>query len=404
MEVPIMRNHYTQVITLTILTLTLSILSAAIVKADPAVIIDSYDLSPAILMPGDTALLTIHLKNAELPNTPTTTTGAILNSVSITPAIDGQRRIYATKSYDDVGLLAPAASLDLPFVLRCNQTMPDGLYFITVNVDVNTYTDVNYPIAIQVQNTSLSLVAKDAPTTFSQSGTTNITLTVSNPRTAEIQSLDITPQPLPGITWDTDHVFLGTLAAGASRDVHVSLHSASTGPINLTFTASYHTGPNTHTTSLTIPVNVESTLEVAPVVAGIPSTVPQGTKARVSLEVYNAKGVSVSGVLVIPVSGNTVYPSQYFIGTMEPDDVFSASFDIPTTNLSVGSHDVSFIVSYKQGTTYYQTPPVTAGFTVTTARPTGGSGGMLLSGAIIFVLIILVVGVYLVWSRRRKRA
>jgi hypothetical protein len=387
------------------LLLTTTILAATTtVLADPAVIIDSYDLSPAVLMPGDTALLTIHLKNAELPNTPTTTTGAILNSVSITPAIDGQRQIYATKTYDDVGLLAPAASLDLPFVLRCNQTMPDGLYFITVNVDVNTYTDVNYPIAIQVQNTSLSLVAKDAPTTFSQSGTTNITLTVSNPRTAEVQSTTITPQPIPGITWDTDHVFLGTLAAGTTRDVHFSLHAASTGPVNLTFTASYSTGPNTHTTSLTLPVNVESTLEVAPVIAGIPSTVAQGTKARISLEVYNAKDVSVSGVLVIPVSDNMVYPSQYFIGTMEPDDVFSASFDIPTTNLSVGNHDVSFIVSYKQGTTYYQTPPVTAGFTVTTANPAGGQGGALLTGAIVFILIILVVGVFLVWSRRRKKA
>jgi hypothetical protein len=398
-----------------ILVLTLSILTpTTIVRADPSVIVDTYTLTPAILMPGDTALLTIHLKNAELTNSQTTTDGidyshtstigAILNSASITPATSGTRDIHATRSYNDIGILAPAATLDLPFALNCNKTMPDGIYFITANVDVNSYTDVHYPIAIRVQNNSLTLTAKDAPTGFSQSGTTDITLTITNPRAADLESVHITAQTLPNVTWDTDQIFLGTLAAGTSREVTFSLHSNSLGSANLTFNASYYNGPNAHTTTLVIPVNVQSTLEVAPVLAGIPATVPQGTKARISLEVYNAKDEPVSGVLVIPVDTYGVYPSQYFIGTMDPDDVFSASFDIATTNMTTGEHSIAFIVSYKQGTTYYQTPPVTASFSVSNALPTGGQGGILLSGAIIFILLILGVGVYFLWYRRRKKA
>jgi hypothetical protein len=409
-------KHHTQkaAYTTTIIILTLSILIPTIpVRADPSIIVDSYTLSPEILMPGDTALLTIHLKNAELTNSQSTnedgittvdTVGAILNSASITPATNGQQEKRATRSYNDIGILAPAATLSLPFALTCNQTMPEGIYFITANIDVNTYTDVHYPIAIRVQNTSLSLIAKSAPTAFSQSGTTNITLTVSNNRAADVDSVEIIAQPNTGVTWDRDRVFLGTLTAGTSRDLSFSLHPNTTGPINLTFTANFYNGPNPHTTTLVIPVNVESTLEVAPVLAGIPATVPQGTKARISLEVYNAKDEPVSGVLVIPLSTPNAYPSQYFIGTMDPDDVFSASFDIATTNMTVGDHSVAFIVSYKQGTTYYQTPPVTASFSVSTARPAGGQGGMLLTGAIIFILLILGVSVYLVWSRRRKKA
>ena len=49
---------------------------------------------------------------------------------------------------------------------------------------------------------------------------------------------------------------------------------------------------------------------------------------------------------------------------MDPDDVFSASFDIYTDNLDYGNNTIEFEVSFKQGNEYYKTPTISTTFSV----------------------------------------
>ena len=52
-----------------IILLLTNLLIIPIIRADPAVIIDSYELYPEVFMPGDTGTLKLTIKNAETTNT-----------------------------------------------------------------------------------------------------------------------------------------------------------------------------------------------------------------------------------------------------------------------------------------------------------------------------------------------
>jgi hypothetical protein len=108
---------------------------------------------------------------------------------------------------------------------------------------------------------------------------------------------------------------------------------------------------------------------------------------------------------------------------MDPDDVFSASFDIYADTIGYGTQIIGFKVSFKQGNEYYETPMVSKSFSVVSgpgqsyqssgsSTSTSGSNGMpqtpsllttcLTPLIIIIVVIIVVVILYMRWKKRRK--
>ena len=147
-------------------------------------------------------------------------------------------------------------------------------------------------------------------------------------------------------------------------DVVFSVKPLGNGARNLSFDVSYKNGDNLHTNSLRVPVTVIQTLDVAPIITNFPISITKGGSSRISIEVYNAKTEKITGVLVTPICNATVIPSQYFIGSMDPDDVFSASFDIYADTVDYGTQIIGFIVSFKQGNDYYETPVVSKTFSV----------------------------------------
>ena len=405
-------------------------------SAEPMIMISGYVFDPAVLMPGDTGTLTLTLKNAELASTRTvietsggeTTThmetiGATINEVWIDPASSGSKQVRATLHYEDIGDLAPGASMDITFKIVADSSMPQGLYFLTARVDVSGYQDVIYPIPIEVRNTSLDLLATNMPSKISKSGVTELTLTVINQRDAVVDRVMVTPRPVDGIEFLQDRIYVGEVAAGASQDIIVSVRPLETGVKNLTFDVQYKNGDNQHTTSVSRLIEVIETLDVAPIITTFPSSIKKGSSGKISIEVYNAKTEPITGVIVTPICNGTVIPSQYFIGAMDADDVFSASFDIYADTVDYGTQTISFKVSFKQGDDYYETPLVSKTFVITSTdgtsyqAPTGSSqqsngfGGTTQTSSLticivtlLVVIIIIVVIVLFVmrWRKRRK--
>jgi hypothetical protein len=418
----------TTIITLLICSICLSGLMP-LVKANPSIMITDYTITPEILMPGDTALLTLTIKNTELTATTSTATtdgdstttssrtiGGVLNDIWVVPAYDKTRQIRATRNYEDIGILAPAASITISFTLLVDKNFTEGVYFPVVHIDVDGYQDVNFPITVNVRNTSVDLLSKEIPSKLSMSGATEISLTAVNKRDSSVDGVTVTPNPVQGIDFIPENYFIGTLAAGASQDITFSVRPQETGQKTITFTNSFLNGDNTHTNNLTVAVDVIETLDVAPVFKALPGTVVKGSNARISLEVYNAKTEPITGVILIPVTDGTIFPSQYFIGAMDPDDVFSATFDLSTNTLAYGNHTVGFKVSFKQGNDYYLTPVISTSFTVVkgdgSAQATGtgtssaGPGSLLTMCILTIVLIVVVLVVaflvYRRWKKRRK--
>lgn len=382
--------------------------------ADPSIIIYDYELTPQIFMPGDSGTLKLTIKNAETTNTVTRTTtgsstttvytdtvGATFNNIWIVAASDSySKKVKATLNYEDTGYLAPSASFDITFKMIAEAGITEGLYFPTVRIDIDTYTDVSFPIPINVSNATVDLISTSVPSKLSVSGSTGITLTAVNNRAASIDGVKITPQETTGIEFMPSSIFIGSMSSYDSEDVIFSIKPTETGGKNLSFNIDFKNGDNLHTQTLTIPIEIVETLDVAPVFYSIPSSIEKGKSTRIRLEVFNAKTSGITGVIVTPITDAKMSPSQYFIGAMDSDDVFSASFDMYTDGLEIGNYTIGFKVSFKQGEDYYETPTVSSSFEIVAATENSGDNnlGTIVGG--IFILVI-ALALFLIWRKRR---
>jgi len=404
------------------------------VHANPAIIISQYQLSPEILSPGDTAILTLTVRNGEATATESTTStngggmtttvhtlGTPIDAISIIPAQSGGKQIRATRQYEDLGYLAAGTSIEVAFTLLVDQNMSEGVYFPMVDIDVGTSTDIQYPLLVKVSNAAVTLLPTSIPSKVSRGGTTELTVTAVNRRGGTVSDITITPQG-DHVEFVPQSYFLGSLEQGTSRDVVFSLRPGEMGTNNVTFTMSYKNGDNLHTSTLVAPITVIDALDVAPIITAFPISITKGGSSRISIEVYNAKTEKITGVLVTPICNATVVPSQYFIGSMDPDDVFSASFDIYADTQGYGTQTISFKVSFKQGNDYYETPLVSKTFEVvsgkgvgylasgtsssqatgTTAGPASSLVTCVTSLVIIIVVIVVIVLFYMRWKKRRQ--
>ena len=418
-------------------TLFISVLASLFIptiQASPAVMISQYKLSPEIFMPGDTAVLTLEVRNGETVATQTTTStsggdttatvhtlGVAIDKIWIDPVISGGKQIRASSSYTDIGYLAAGASIEVNFKLVVDENMSEGIYFPIVNIDVSGGTDVIYPLLVKVSNSSVDLLPTSVPSKISKGGASELTITAVNKRENAVKDVIVTPHG-DGVEFIPKSYFIGTLVAGTSEDVVFSVKPIETMVSTISYSVSYLNGDNLHANSLIAPLSIIEALDVAPIITNFPLSITKGGSSRISIEVYNAKTDQITGVLVTPICNATVIPSQYFIGSMDPDDVFSASFDIYADTVGYGTQIIGFKVSFKQGNDYYETPMVSKTFSVvsgpgqsyqSSGSSTGSSGSngasqtpslmtCLTSIILIIVVIVVVVLLYIRWKKRRK--
>lgn len=388
------------------------------ITAEPAVMISDYEYNPSVLIPGDTATLTVTMYNAEttatrtsqsIVGTTTTTTvqtsGGVIQRASVISASDGDNEIKASQYYDDIGVIAPGASIPLSFKITSDENISGGWYYPKIKVDLESasHQDVLYPIPIKISNSNVDIISKEVPSKLSISGSTGIVLSVINNFEASVDAVTVEPVGLDGLDVSPKSVFVGTIDSDSSEDVSFSINPNSKGTFNLSFIVSYKNGENTHSNSLVLSFEVIDSLDVAPVIYSVPSSVGKGENARIRLEIYNAKDEEISGVIVTPYNTElSVSPSQYFIGSMDSDDVFSASFEVDTSNLKIGeNYSMDFKVSFKQGENYYETPSVNAAFSV--SKPTEQINPMNTCYTAIIILVVLIVIFVLFFFYRKRR-
>jgi hypothetical protein len=88
------------------------------------------------------------------------------------------------------------------------------------------------------------------------------------------------------------------------------------------------------------------------------------TKPTLNLNVANPSENTLNAVTIVPsAKGISFSPDEYYIGTMDPDEVFTISFslasDDPTKPLR-GATNVSFMAKFKNGDTWHQSLPYIA--------------------------------------------
>jgi len=96
------------------------------------------------------------------------------------------------------------------------------------------------------------------------------------------------------------------------------------------------------------------------------------------------------------------YPDRYYIGTMDPDEVFTISFSVasqPGRNLRGGPVNISFTAQYKNGEEWHLSEPFIT--TYEPAQTQQQNSSLLPAGAVL--IILLACGSWVYRRRRRER-
>ena len=428
-----MRNkNLIGLITVSVL-LTMTVLSPTI-AAEPSIMITNYEIFPPVFMPGDRGILALTIQNTETQATTTEhygdatdfvtiveNNGVVINRIWINSDYDDNgNKIKSTagyNGYEDFGNIAPGASFQVSFELIAEENITEGYYFPDLRIDLkgSQYEDVTFPIEVRVSNETVDLISTNVPSKISESGSTQITFSAVNKRASSVNNIVVTPKTIQGVEFTPESIFIESINGDSSEDLTFSLKPIEKGVKNLSFNISYKNGNNIHTSSVNKTIEIIDTLDVGSVFTGLPKSIKKGGSARITLEVYNAKTEPITGVMVTPISDATILPSQYFIGAMDPDDVFSASFDIFTDDLDYGNSTVDFEVSFKQGNEYYKTPTISSTFYVgkneganfqrseSTSSEMQSQPDLLSSCLPVILIIIVVIVVVILWKWKKRR-
>ena len=124
------------------------------------------------------------------------------------------------------------------------------------------------------------------------------------------------------------------------------------------------------------------------------------TKPTLNLNVANPRENTLNAVTIVPsATGISFSPDQYYIGTMDPDEVFTISFTLASDDPAkpIRATNVSFVAKFKNGDTWHESEPYISRYSPPLDNT--GQNSYLLPLALA-ALVIVIVGGYL--YRRKK--
>ena len=357
------------------LLLLLLVMASASAAEGPAVMITNYTVEPGVLMPGDTGSITVTIKNMDTLSSETeiTTTGKFSTSEttttstsSISAEIDCIRLSSRTRDiewrsegskrteYYNVGALGPGESMTIALPIKAASYAHDGTYFPEVYIEVDNGKNVRFPVRVKVDSSEVEILEKDIPSEISLSESKQIAIVVANNRPNSVRGVDVrVKSESDGLEFTPERIFIGNLAAYGKREVNFTLQTQTfkeslIGNREFSFEVAYKNGDNVHRNELKSSVLVKSTADVKLILVNAPEFVLKGEIAKIDFDVANGMAKDIKAVSVVPaIEGLRILPSEYFIGDMEVGDVFSASFDIYTRDLSIGDTTIPFTLLFK---------------------------------------------------------
>ena len=263
-----------------------------VVDAKGTVRLEKFTLQPEVPMAGDTATVTITLKNSASEYTiKMDGKDYSMNAQIQSAALLGNEFLDVTSEpYYNAGIVGPGDSIDLSYTVRVKNNTPDGTYFLDFNLrgSARLYS-LNLKIPIRVESSSIQT------------------------------SLSETPELNPG---------------------------------------------------------------------------------KIVLNVANNRPNTVQAASVIPVGNASFEPAEYFIGTMEPDELFTVKFDMKQGN---PQENVMFKLRFKNGNNWHESEPLTVRLNGSTAmQPQGAGSPSLLPVIAILAAVLIIISGFFVYMRRRR--
>ncbi|MDD1693550.1 MAG: hypothetical protein LUQ71_02380, partial [Methanoregula sp.] len=165
------RSGWPRTSTFIALVILLSFIIAPASATDPTVLITGYEVTPAVLLPGDMGTVTLTIKNtaetaSEKENTGIVSGGTFASTKSTdinvfveNVHLEGNGIDVLTDDFDRLGDLGPGQSVPVTFVIRAPEK--SGIYFPEAWIDVKDGRSTRYPVTVNV-NTDISTQKKPA--------------------------------------------------------------------------------------------------------------------------------------------------------------------------------------------------------------------------------------------------
>ncbi|MDD1751380.1 MAG: hypothetical protein LUO89_16065 [Methanothrix sp.] len=209
-------------------------------------------MTPAVLLPGDEAMLVIELTNGAASygagkdaGAGSTAQAAILSTPLNRTSLKSTKELQVvTEDNRDLGMIGPDDKINVYYKIRAADNITSGTYLLDFQV-VGGYdmTTINREIPIKVDDTPVGMArAETAASTFN--------LNVANPRENTLNAVTIVPSA-KGIVFSPDEYYIGTMDPDEVFTISFGIQSEDaaksfTNPANLSFSAKFKNGDNWH--------------------------------------------------------------------------------------------------------------------------------------------------------------
>ncbi len=214
---------------------------------------------------------------------------------------------------------------------------------------------------------------------------------------AQINEVELTGSN--GIVVTTDsYRDMGVLGPGDAIDLSFNIMvgddaDCGTEHLQLVLTGSSHT----YNAKWNVPIKVET--------AGIKIIPSKPLKlacdgGKIEFDVANTHSSTFTSVSIEPrAEGITFTPAEYFIGTMEPDELFTIEFDCEVTGNSSDDTDLHLYAEYRNGNNRHEAVLNNRVIEIEPVVPEGNSRTVVIGAAL---LLVVVVGAGIYYRKRRK--
>ena len=229
------------------MTLIIVPASASYIYHIPVNVQSSID--PTVLMPGDTAVLSIELQNgaAQYGAGSETLTGTLSTPINGTTLRGTNEISVISPDYKDIGMIGPTDKVTLYYKIKAanNISNVNGTYFLDFGVSGGyEVVQINREIPVKVDSSAVSIARADVPTKPS------INLNVANPRANTVNAVTIVPSA-SGIRFSPDQYYIGTMDPDEVFTISFGIDSDNPAkplnrPVNLSFVAKFKNGDTWH--------------------------------------------------------------------------------------------------------------------------------------------------------------
>ncbi len=149
--------------------------------------------------------------------------------------------------------------------------------------------------------------------------------------------------------------------------------------------------------NLKIPIRVDSSSIKTSL-----SETPKINQGKIILNVANNRPNAIQATTVLPAGNATFEPAEYFIGTMEPDELFTVKFDLKAND---PQEDINFRIRFKNGNNWHEIEALTVMLDSSKDTKTQSADrSSILPVIAILAVFIVIVGFFVLMRRGRAKS